>query len=439
MTGPQTTETNPRGLTRVAARMLRFGFHTASRIAASAAKWSRELELKVHSGLVGDASEPDSGTAVAGDAAIAPADEAKATIEVKTVADVYRTNAEAPDLKVEVKTLDDIPFPTVDLGSADPIAAIMATPEFGAATDFFADNPVTSRSLVSAAAQALIYCLLRNLKPDHVFEIGCFRAGTTEAMSRALHANGKGTVHTADPVYAAEITAVLKAWPPELAERVKVHAMDSMPFYYGQREQQIHPGLVFVDGNHQYEYASFDIYCAALALAPRGVIVVDNIAQAGPFFAARDFLATHSGWRELGSSTGDYDRTKAYDRHRTRIRNTDLIVLQAPSYRPIEQRPVGFGLMPWTHTSVAGLRVRFEATTAPGTIYAQVVLRGFGATLTEKLGEASVVVSPGTQEVSIAFAPPLSLDGEFGEFSVEPWLIWHGKEPLRLTTTPLPF
>ena len=80
--------------------------------------------------------------------------------------------------------------------------------------------------------------------------------------------------------------------------------------------QHIHPELVFVDGNHDYEFAFFDIACGARTIAPGGFIVVDNIAQPGPFFAARDFLAANPDWRELGTAATDYNRDKAFDRRR---------------------------------------------------------------------------------------------------------------------------
>lgn len=343
------------------------------------------------------------------------------------------------DPHVAVKAIADIPVPHVELASDDPIAAIIEAPEFTAATAFFADNPVATRSLVSPQAQALLYCLLRNLQPGHVFEIGCFRAGTTEAICRALHASGSGMAHTVDPFCGEQIKAVFKHWPPELLRHVRLYETDSMPFYWEQEQKGIHPGLVFVDGNHEYQYALFDIGCAARALMPGGFIVVDNITQAGPFFAALDFLATNPGWRELGSSARDYNRDKAFDPHRTTIINTDFMVLQAPTYRRVDERPSNFGVMPWQQSSLAGLRLKFLPPAQPGVLNLQAVLRGFGAQLAEALGETTADVAPGMDELSVAFTPTAQLTGQFTSFTVEPWLIWRSTEPLQLVQPPEPY
>ena len=101
------------------------------------------------------------------------------------------------------------------------------------------------------------------------------------------------------------IAAVLNFWPPELFRHVRLHMKDSMAFFGDMERQRIHPELVFVDGNHDYEFAAFDIACGARLLAPGGFIVVDNVAQPGPFFAARDFLAANPA----GASSATRQRT----------------------------------------------------------------------------------------------------------------------------------
>ena len=199
------------------------------------------------------------------------------------------------DKGLDVEPITDIAWPSIDLAQCgDPVLAVLSSTEFESATRFFADNPASQRSLVSPQAQALLYSILRNLRPNHVFEIGSYKAGTTEALCRALHANGHGLVHTVDPFRADYITATIKHWPPELLKHVRVHSMSSMDFYMDMERQGIHPGVVFVDGNHDYEFALFDIGRAAKYMSHGGFIFVDNIAQPGPFLAARDFLTRQS-------------------------------------------------------------------------------------------------------------------------------------------------
>src|SRR3954454_23463055 len=81
------------------------------------------------------------------------------------------------DLAVSRETA--IAHPTVDLAQVDdPLPAILADPLFQDTDQFFARDPASKRSLVSAHSQALLYTLVRNLKPDHVIEIGVYKAAT---------------------------------------------------------------------------------------------------------------------------------------------------------------------------------------------------------------------------------------------------------------------
>ena len=342
---------------------------------------------------------------------------------------------------VSLKPIVDIPAPQVELDSGDPITAIMASAEFTPATAFFADNPVISRSLETPAAHALLYCLIRNLRPDHVFEIGTYRAGTTEAICRALHANGSGMAHSVDPYDPEYAATVFKHWPPELLRHLQIYSMDSMAFYMDMRRKRIRPGLVFVDGNHDYEFALFDIGCAACATTPGGFIFVDNVDQAGPFLATRDFLSINPGWRELGYSLGDYNPMKAFDPQR-KIANTDFIALRAPRTYYIDGRPRVFGLTHWWRSSVSGVRFQALAPRRPGRLTVQVVFRGFGAKqLFETFAEATTGLQPGTenQPTSISFAPPAQIADGCMYYTVEPWLIWRGEEPLQLLQAPEPY
>jgi len=364
-----------------------------------------------------------------------------------TAAEAMRRKARELEIRLDglhkgldVKPVSDVAFPKVDLATArDPVAQIMAAPEFEATKAYFYDNPVAARSLISSQSQALLYSLIRNLRPDHVYEIGTYKAGTTEAICRALYANGKGVAHAVDPFRGEYIAAVLKLWPPELFGHVRLHAKDSMAFFGDMERQHIHPALVFVDGNHDYEFAAFDIACGARTIAPGGYIVVDNVAQPGPFFAARDFLAANPDWCELGGAATGYDRDKAFDRSRSTILETDFMVLRAPVTHSVGERPFTPGRTRWHSPKVVGLRLKFAPPAEPGRLTAQVVLRGFGMVPAETTGEASVQVEAGAKELSVTLAPPAQVEGQFVYFTVEPWLIWHGAQPLQLLAAPESF
>jgi predicted O-methyltransferase YrrM len=364
-----------------------------------------------------------------------------------TATEVMRRKAKVLEIRLEglhkgldIKPVSDVSFPAVDPAScADPVAEIMAAPAFAAAIDFFNDNPAAARSLISAQAQALLYCLIRNLRPQHVFEIGTYKAGTTEAICRALQLNGKGIAHAVDPFQGEYIAGVLKFWPPELFQHVRLHLKDSMAFFADMERQRIHPDLVFVDGNHEYEYAAFDIACGARLVAPRGFIFVDNISQPGPFFAALDFLAANPGWRELGGAATHYNRDKAFDRGRGTIVGTDFIVLRAPGTYDVGERPFNVERVRWGTGKVAGVHLKLVPHDQAGRLTVQVVLRGFGSVPIETTGEASVQIEAGRTELSVALTPPVHVDGQYTYYTVEPWLIWHGAQPLQLRSPPEPF
>src|SRR5258708_7520710 len=95
-------------------------------------------------------------------------------------------------------------FAAIDLSIIDPIPAILASPEFHKAVQSFAIRPSMANALVSPDSQALLYTLIRLLRPEIVVEIGTYKASTTEAMALAIVENGFGALHTVDP-YGAEM------------------------------------------------------------------------------------------------------------------------------------------------------------------------------------------------------------------------------------------
>lgn len=338
---------------------------------------------------------------------------------------------------LSMKPISNIAAPVVDVvTSADPVNEVLSSHEFAAACDYFADNPAAARSLISANAQALLYCLIRNLRPHHVFEIGSYKGGTAEAIARALHANGFGSVHAVDAFMGEYLALALKLWPHALARHVQLHSTNSMAFYREMTNRDVHPALVLVDGDHDYEYAMFDISCAARAIAPGGFILIDNIAQPGPFFAGCDFLAANPDWRECGHSATDYNRDKAFDRDRTTIVNTDFMVLRAPDVHRVRARPLNLGTVQSPKGQVNGIRLSLVPPEAAGTLNVEVVLRGFGAQLVENAAAATVEVAAGTRDLRVVFEPPALIEGDFSFFTVEPWLIWRGAKPLQLRAPP---
>ena len=353
--------------------------------------------------------------------------------------DGHHPRKPAPEAPVvEVLPISDIPWPTIDLQrSTNPVADIMGSPIFQSTAAYFGANPASTRSLVSGDSQALLFSLIRNLNAQFVVEIGSFRCGTAEAICRALHANKAGDLVTLDPFGADTVPGILACWPPELREHIQFIPENSAAYFDLMDKQERHPDLVFVDGNHDYEYALFDIQCAGRRLKPGGFICIDNISQSGPFFAARDFLKANAGWTECGTSAGNFNATKAFDRERTGIHNTDMMVIRAPSTFAIGARPITPGETRWFSNAVQGVQLSLAPGARSGLLHVQCVVRGFSATeQVELTGEVSVALDAGATTVSARLEPAVELEGEFIQIRVEPWLIWQGETPLQLIEPP---
>ena len=92
---------------------------------------------------------------------------------------------------------------------ANPVPAIVRGTEFEATKRFFAAGPSSTRSLLTSTAQALLYTVIRNLRPNNVVEIGTYKGGTSETLCRALQANGFGTLHTVSPLRCGALRCAL--------------------------------------------------------------------------------------------------------------------------------------------------------------------------------------------------------------------------------------
>jgi len=338
---------------------------------------------------------------------------------------------------IEIVSTVPPPFPKVDLAQVgDPVLAICGSPEFSEALIYFENDAIKQRALVSPHVHALVYSIVRNLNPQHVIEIGVYKCATTEAIARALAAGNVGTIHAVDPFRPAYISEILSRWPHELFKRVRLHAADSVTFFATLGMSNIEPSLVFVDGNHDYEFAYFDICSAARVLSPGGFLLVDNIAQPGPALALQDFVAWNPGWLECGGKLASI--VKAYDRDRTQITNTDLAILRAPLDVIVTRRPRTFGQTKREYSAVGRLDLEVREVLAEGFLDAQIIVRGFGDTPAERIYESSALLRAGeTGRKTLTFdnAPPIA--GTFTHYTEEVCLSWQSDTPLRLGAKPV--
>ena len=326
-----------------------------------------------------------------------------------------------------------IPFPTIDLSPDNPIPQILGAPRFAETTNTVTKTEASKRSLISAASAALIYTLVRNAKPRHVVEIGTYDGGTSELICQALHENGAGILYTAGPFDAERVFPIFDSWPQYLRRHLEFYPMTSMDFYYRLYARGIRPEIAFIDGDHSYQAALFDIQSLARSLERRGFLLIDNISQSGPYYAAMDFLQRNPDWTRCKVRDPEWaDPNKAFDPERRSIPGSDFEILRAPRGYSIGSRPVGFGEMP-SAAEVKGLRIHAES--AGGTLHAQCVLRGFDPASAEEVTMAAVDIrTPGT--IELLFSRPLAVTGSFLHYTVEPWLVWTGETPLVLSQIP---
>ena len=337
-------------------------------------------------------------------------------------------------LQTPIRPIQDIPCPAVDLAHADdPVAAIIAAPEFAETTRWF--HSTLGRSLTSTKSQALLFALTHNLKLAVAFEIGTYRAGGSEAICRALQANGHGMLYTTDPFGRSTVPPILFKWPRALRKHVEFLPRDSMSFFALMEAANIASSLTFIDGRHDYHFALFDLHAAARTIAPGGFIVLDNICQPGPYLALRDFLQSKPGWIECGKSIGAYAGSDPLDKCRVCIPDTDFAVLRAPSGFFIGRRAETFGERPVVRQRVDGVTLSVAGLPSRGKLLVQCVLRGFGTKTPEVHGTALADVER-VGDLTVRFSPPIAIDGAFERMTAEVWLVWSETAPLRLARPP---
>lgn len=177
-------------------------------------------------------------------------------------------------------------------------------PEFEARRLRLEERTEELRRITPVDEVATISLLVERLRPALCLEIGTFFASTSRVVVEALQAVGEtGRLLTIDPYGGHRVPGILEGWPEELRRRVDFRPINSMTLFDDLDTNRIPKGgrsslgLAFVDGNHNFEYALFDIIRSADFLAPGGVIVVDNMELEGPRHAVIRFLQWNAAWR----------------------------------------------------------------------------------------------------------------------------------------------
>jgi len=323
-----------------------------------------------------------------------------------------------------------------------PDAPLLSTPFYKDAFDFFRNYP--ERSLMSDESRAVLFTLIRSRRPTYIAEIGTLHAGTTEVMARACWENSGGMIYTADPFGAERCPPIIAGWPKDLQKWVSFHPLSSMDFLMYLMMRRISLDMTLVDGNHDYEFALFDLQMVARLTRPGGIIVMDNAEQSGPFNAARTFLSQNPLWRELGNAIAGYNPSDPFNANRASLPDTTFIILEAPSHPAVGEGPYSWGQTETPSSRMSGLRFALPKQKTAGTLHYHVVFRAFfddnAAPIEAKtIGRVRIDATDATT-VEHAFGQPLQLP-KSDKYTVEIDLSWQADAsapPLELTRLPEP-
>jgi predicted O-methyltransferase YrrM len=331
----------------------------------------------------------------------------------------------------------------VTLGS---ITELMNSPTYDDLCTYFQNYP--RRSLMGDKSRAMLFGLIRMLRPNMVAEIGTYYAGGAEVMARALWENGEGFLLTTDPFGAERCPAIIANWPTELRSLIQFHPLSSMDFFAKLHRERLELDFVLVDGDHDYEAALFDLQMAARLLRPGGIVVMNDSVQTGPFQAARTFLASHPTWQELGTAIDSYDESNPFAGGRASQAGTGFVVLRAPDHWSIGAIPRSWGQTTIGAPFVDGLSLDAPAQVTSGALHYQAILRFFGDGAPQELKRVgSIPVRlDGTARTlahklngALKFDEPRSGSGAYCTFEIE--LCWRadpGSPPLALAAIPAP-
>lgn len=310
---------------------------------------------------------------------------------------------------------------------------------------FFDGYP--TNSLIGGLGRELLYHMVRSMKPQVVIEVGTYYAGTSEAMVRGLFENGRGMLHTTDPFGVERCPAIISGWPEQLRKHTRFYPQNSMEFFASLERQKAVIDIAFIDGNHDYEYAYFDLASAAKMMHPGGIVVLDNIEQPGPYWAGVAFLKQNPEWTEIGQSIADFSPANPFDQTRSFIGDTAFLILKAPEDYVIKSAPLATGQQRYAEKQLSGIRLDMVQPAPKGTLHAQVFLRGFsnGRDPEQLITFAKVSLNG---ESTCQMKLPQTLRTRFSSMNVEHYhtveivLYWQpegSQELLRLKSAPTPF
>jgi hypothetical protein len=297
-------------------------------------------------------------------------------------------------------------------------------------------------SLLRRVGRVMLYHIVRSMRPQNIIEVGTYFAGTSEVLTRALWENGDGVLHTTDPFGADRCPGIIARWPSDLRNHVRYYPLNSMEFFTKLENDHVSVDFAFIDGNHDFEFAYFDLCSAARLLRPGGIICLDNVEQPGPFWAVMEFLRTNPGWTEIGDSISGFDPAEPFVELRGLMGETDFIIIRAPSTQVVTSAPQASGQQRYAGPILAGLRGTLASPAPKGWLHIQVFLRAFDKTRDpEQFCAVTRTMLDGQTSFEVVLSEPM-VTTLSDYYTAETVLFWQPdghQEPLRLSAPVIPF
>jgi len=245
-------------------------------------------------------------------------------------------------------------------------------------------NSYPEYSLISESSRAILYHLLMTIDAMDVLEIGTYKAGTSELLAYALEEKGTGKLTTIDPYGSlTRVPNIISDWPDSLKLFVEYKEVSSALFFDECFGKNLEFDLIFIDGNHEYEFALFDIQASARILKPGCILVVDNIDQVGPRFAAIDFLDLNPSWTDLDGEVSRYNKQDPLSEPEPSFKFTKFYIIKKPSSIIINSVPKSFRTIE-VSGEIKALNFEIKEPIS-GTLHFQIFYRAIGDEIPEEI------------------------------------------------------
>jgi predicted O-methyltransferase YrrM len=310
---------------------------------------------------------------------------------------------------------------------------------FKRTTIFYLSYP--ARSLLSHASRAVLHHLIVMKRPRLALEIGTYQAGTSEVMARAMWEAGQGHLETIDPYGAERCPPMIAALPTELQQRISFSPVTSALHFDHAMARGALYDLVFIDGNHEFEFARFDLECAARLMRPGGIIVLDNVSQSGPRLATKLFLESNPQWRDIMDVVRWINPDDPMAPPIPSIGRTEFYLIEAPPHHAVGGVPRSFGSIACDRAEVDGIDLDLAAP-ARGTLHLQVYARTFDMQEPEELqAQQRFALDQAAGPVRLPLDPPLrtAVHADGLTRRVEIVLAFTGDGGLALRSSPMPY